>query len=59
MLLQMLKNAVAKGEIPPNTDVEKQASFFLGVMQGISVAGKTMGKNQLKDFVEVALSQIK
>jgi TetR/AcrR family transcriptional repressor of nem operon len=59
MLLQVLKNAVAKGDIPPNTDVEKQASFFLGVMQGISVAGKTMGKNQLKDFVEVALSQIR
>ncbi|MBN1822490.1 MAG: TetR/AcrR family transcriptional regulator [Prolixibacteraceae bacterium] len=59
MLLQVLKNAVAKGEILSNTDVEKQANFFLGVMQGISVAGKTMGKNQLKDFVEIALNQIK
>ncbi|HKL31938.1 MAG TPA: TetR/AcrR family transcriptional regulator [Tangfeifania sp.] len=59
MLLQVLKNAVAKNEIPANTDIEKQAGFFLGVMQGISVAGKTMNKNQLKDFVEVALDQIK
>jgi TetR/AcrR family transcriptional repressor of nem operon len=59
MILKVLKNAVKKGEIPANTEIEKQASFFLGVMQGISVAGKTMEKNQLKDFIEVALQQIK
>ncbi len=59
MILKVLKNAVNKGEIPANTDIEKQAGFFLGVMQGISVAVKTMNKNQLKDFVEVALNQIK
>ena len=59
MILKVLKNAVNKGEIPANTAIEKQAGFFLGVMQGISVAGKTMNKNQLKDFVEVALNQIK
>jgi TetR/AcrR family transcriptional regulator, transcriptional repressor for nem operon len=59
MILKVLQNAVKKGEIPTNTDIEKQASFFLGVMQGISVAGKTMGKGQLKDFVGVALNQIK
>jgi len=59
MILKVLKNAVAKGEIPANTDIEKQASFFLGVMQGISVAGKTMEKSQLKDFIEVALNQIR
>jgi len=59
MILKVLKNAVNKSEIPANTDIEKQAGFFLGVMQGISVAGKTMNKNQLKDFVEVALNQIK
>ena len=59
MILKVLKNAVNKGEILANTDIEKQAGFFLGVMQGISVAGKTMNKNQLKDFVEVALNQIK
>jgi len=59
MILKVLKNAVAKNEIPADTDVEKQASFFLGVMQGISVAGKTMEKSQLKDFIETALKQIK
>lgn len=59
MILKVLENAVKKNEIPASTDVEKQASFFLGVMQGISVAGKTMEKSQLKDFIEVALKQMK
>jgi TetR/AcrR family transcriptional regulator, transcriptional repressor for nem operon len=58
MILKVLENAVEKGEIPANTDIEKQASFFLGVMQGISVAGKTMEKTQLRDFVELSLKQI-
>jgi len=58
MLLRVLQNAVAKHEIPVNTDVEKQASFFLGVMQGISVANKTMDKSQLTDFIDVALKQL-
>jgi TetR/AcrR family transcriptional regulator, transcriptional repressor for nem operon len=58
LLLRVLKNAVEKKEIPPNTDVEKQASFFLGVMQGISVAHKTMDKTQLADFIDVALKQL-
>ncbi len=58
-ILKVLQNAVKKGEILPNTDIEKQASFFLGVMQGISVAGKTMNKSQLTDFIDVALNQLK
>ncbi len=59
MLLHVLQNAVTKKEIPENTDVEKQASFFLGVMQGISVAGKTMDKSRLNDFIHIALTQLK
>jgi TetR/AcrR family transcriptional repressor of nem operon len=59
MLFKVLQNAVKKNEIPANTDIEKQASFFLGVMQGISVAGKTMEKHRLQDFIEVALKQIR
>lgn len=58
LLLRVLKNAVENKEIPANTDVEKQASFFLGVMQGISVAHKTMDKSQLADFIDVALKQL-
>lgn len=59
MILKVLQNAVKKGEIPAKTDIEKQASFFLGVMQGISVASKTMNSSQLNDFVSIALAQIK
>ncbi|MDF1576586.1 MAG: TetR/AcrR family transcriptional regulator [Bacteroidales bacterium] len=59
MLLRLLQNAVAKKEIPENTDIEKQANFFLGVLQGMSVMGKIWNKRQVKDFVEVALRQVK
>ncbi len=59
MLKKVLKTAVAKGEISADTDIEKQSAFFLGVMQGISVASKTMDPNQLNDFVSIALEQIK
>jgi hypothetical protein len=59
MLKKVLQNAIAKKEIQPNINIEKQANFFLGVMQSISIASKTMVKNQLKDFISVALSQIK
>ncbi len=59
MLLRVLQNAVAKKEIPENTDVEKQAGFFLGVMQGVSVASKTMDKTRLNDFISIALAQLK
>lgn len=59
MLKNVLLNAVLKGELSPDTDVDKQASFFLGIMQGLSVAKKTMDKNQLTDFITVAVNQIK
>jgi len=59
MLKNMIRNAIKKGEIPSETDIEKQANFFLGVMQSISVASKTMDKNQIEDFIAVSLKQIK
>jgi len=59
MLKRVLQNAIVKKEIPVDTKVEKQANFFLGVMQSISITSKTMVKSQLKDFISVALSQIK
>lgn len=58
MLRKVLLNAITKNEIPANTNVEQQANFFLGIMQGISVASKTMDKNKLSDFISVALAQI-
>lgn len=59
MLRKVLLTAVEKGEIPPDTDIEKQSAFFLGVMQGLSVASKTMDSDQLDDFVSIALEQTK
>ncbi|PKP51384.1 MAG: TetR/AcrR family transcriptional regulator [Bacteroidetes bacterium HGW-Bacteroidetes-1] len=59
MLKNLLTNAVAKHEIPLETDIEKQACFFLGIMQGLSVASKTMNKDQLRDYISVAITQIK
>jgi len=59
MLKNVLRNAIWKKEIPADTNIEQQANFFLGVMQSISVASKTMAGNQLTDFITVALKQIK
>ncbi len=59
MLRKVLLTAVEKGEISPDTDIEKQSAFFLGVLQGVSVASKTMDSDQLDDFVSIALKQIK
>ena len=58
LFLRVLKNAIEKNEIPAQTEVERQASFLLGVMQGISVANKTMDKSLLSDFIDVALNQL-
>ncbi len=59
MLKKVLQTAIDKGEISTDTDIEKQSAFFLGVMQGLSVASKTMDQSQLKDFVSIAVKQIK
>ena len=59
MLRKVLQNAVKKGEISASTDIEKQSAFFLGVMQGLSVASKTMDPDQLNDFISLAVKQIK
>ena len=59
MLKKVLQTAVEKGEISPDTDIEKQSAFFLGVMQGLSVASKTMDPDQLNDFISIALKQVR
>jgi AcrR family transcriptional regulator len=59
MLENVIRNAIKKNEISRDNNVKQQANFFLGVMQGISVASKTMNSSQLNDFVSIALAQIK
>ncbi len=58
MMKNILHNAIAKNEVSADIDVDKLANYFLGVMQGISVASKTMNIKQINDFVSVALSII-
>lgn len=59
MLKKVLTTAVSKGELPEDTDIEKQSAFFLGVMQGLSVASKATDSNQLNDFISIAVKQIR
>jgi TetR/AcrR family transcriptional regulator, transcriptional repressor for nem operon len=59
MLKKVLQTGVEKGEIAQDTDIEKQSAFFLGIMQGLSVASKTMDTEQLSNFISVAVKQIK
>jgi hypothetical protein len=35
-----LEAAVAKGELPPSTDVESLSRFYLGVFQGMAVQAR-------------------
>jgi len=58
MLRKVLENAVRKNEIPADTNINQQANFFLGVMQGVSVAHKTMNESQISDFIHTALDQL-
>ncbi len=59
MLKNVLTNAIRKKEIPLSTNVEQQANFFIGVMQSVSVASKTINKQQLTDFIKIAINQVK
>ncbi|PKP44061.1 MAG: TetR/AcrR family transcriptional regulator [Bacteroidetes bacterium HGW-Bacteroidetes-12] len=59
IMTKVIRNAIAKGEVPADTDVEIQAGFFLGIMQGFSVASKTMDEKRLLDFISVAIKQIR
>lgn len=59
ILQNLLQNAIDKKEISSSTNIEQQANFFMGVLQGISVASKTSHHNQLNDFIKIAIHQIK
>jgi len=58
-LEHVLENAIRKGEISADADIEKYANFLLGVMQGLSVGAKILSENQVEDIVSTALSGIK
>lgn len=59
MLKNVLRNAILKNEIRETTNIDQQSYFFLGIMQSLSIASKTMDNNQLTDMISIALNQIK
>ncbi len=59
MFKRVLANAVAAGEIPGETDLEKYSNYLLGIMQGLSVGAKVLPENQIRDFITVSLSAIR
>ena len=59
MLKKVFDNAVGKGELPSNTDTEQYACFYLFIMQGLSVASKTMDKEQISLLVSNTFRNLK
>lgn len=58
MIKKIILTSISRNEISKNINVDQQANFFLGVMQGISVASKNMNKKQLNDFITLAFAQL-
>lgn len=59
MIKTVLLNSIEAGDIQPETDVEKYSSFFLGIMQGLSVGSKVLPADQIRDIIKVSLSVLK
>lgn len=54
-----LSGAVARGEIPANTDVARQANFLLGILQSICVLGRSGSEaTVIDDVVETAMDSL-
>jgi AcrR family transcriptional regulator len=52
-----LRRAVANGELPPSTDVDRLGRFYVGVMQGMAVQAKDGASTaDLKGMVDVAMA---
>jgi AcrR family transcriptional regulator len=59
MLKNVLSNSIEAGDISADTDIDKYSNFLLGVMQGLSVGGKVLPDNQIRDIIKVSLSVLK
>ncbi len=54
-----LSGAVARGEIAPETDVDRQANFLLGVLQSICVLGRAgEDADVIGDVVKTAMARL-
>jgi AcrR family transcriptional regulator len=57
MLRSRLNDAVAAGELPAATDVDRMSRFYLGVYQGIAVQARDGATaNELKGIAKTAMS---
>ncbi|MEM7443392.1 MAG: TetR/AcrR family transcriptional regulator [Pseudomonadota bacterium] len=54
-----LSEAVASGEIPADTDIDRQANFLVGVLQSVCVLGRAGSDHAVvSDVVETAMAQL-
>jgi hypothetical protein len=56
-LRSRLETAIAEGELPPSTDVERLSRFYLGVFQGMAVQARDgAAVAELKGVAEAAMA---
>ena len=59
-LRQMLRNAVAKGELPPGFDVEREADFLFGILHALPVMARSgIATSAIDNVVGVALDTLR
>ncbi|WP_208640002.1 TetR/AcrR family transcriptional regulator [Lonsdalea britannica] len=55
-----LERAIADGELPPDTDTERLATYFAAIIQGISLQAQDgAGRETLLGIVETSMSALK
>lgn len=59
LIYTRLEKAVAEGELSDETDIEKMAAYFLGIMQAISFQARDgASKDELRCLIEPAMAAI-
>lgn len=58
IFVEVLTKALSNGYIKPELDVERYANYLVGVLQGLSTAGKHFSKTELEDFIELSVHNI-
>lgn len=60
LIRQRLERAIADGELPPDTDTERLATYFAAIIQGISLQAQDgAGRETLLGIVETSMSALK
>ena len=53
-----LTRAVALGEIPPDTDINRKARYLVGCAQGLGVIIKVMSKEDLFNYIDTVMEAL-